>query len=176
MTGSELVPAIVLFVHNLFTALWIGGMIVIAVGVAPAARRTLDGQPAVFRLLGALQARLRWFVYAGIVVLPATGIMLARRNPGFEGFFAWGDTYSIALSLKHGVVIAMVVVALVRSLALAGPRPAAPAPAGRDGAGGAGVGRLTPTARRARLSMSLLLLNIALGCVVLFLSAVTAIV
>jgi len=109
-------------------------------------------------------------------VLLATGIMLARRNPGFEGFFAWGDTYSVALSLKHGVVIAMVVVALVRSLALAGPRPAAPAPAGRDGAGGAGVGRLTPTARRARLSMSLLLLNIALGCVVLFLSAVTGIV
>jgi uncharacterized membrane protein len=164
MTGPELVSAAVLFAHDLFTVLWIGGMIAVAVGLVPAARKILD-RGHMMRLMAGVQSRLRWFVYVAMVVLVVTGILLARRSPGFSGFFAWNDAYSIALSLKHTLIVGMVGIALVRSLALS---PPAGAPAGSAPGG--------PPGLRMRAGAALLAVNIALGCGVLFLSAVTAVV
>ncbi len=187
----------VLFFHDLFTVIWVGGLIVLGCAVLPAARGAFGMGPQVLVLMNRIQSRLRWFVYAAIVGLIVTGILLSRQSPEFHGLFAWTGAYSVALSLKHVLVILMVVVAVVRSVALRVQAPlaggAGPAAAGTSPAGGgvgappdsqgrgrgavvgapATPGRRFPPSRRARASMLLLYIDVVLGIGVLFLSALT---
>ena len=142
--------AIVTFLHDLFTAVWIGGLITLGLTVLPAARQVLGKGPQMKELLAAIQKRLSVLVYVSIVGLILTGVLQAQRNPAFEGLFAFGNAYSTALSLKHIVVVVMVGVALFRSLVL-GRRE-----------------RQTPS--QERLSMGLLLANLVLGILVLLLT------
>ena len=142
--------AIVTFLHDLFTAVWIGGLITLGLTVLPAARQVLGKGPQMKELLAAIQKRLSVLVYVSIVGLILTGVLQAQRNPAFEGLFAFGNAYSTALSLKHIVVVVMVGVALFRSLVL-GRRE-----------------RQTPS--QERLSMGLLLANLVLGVLVLLLT------
>jgi len=158
----------ILFFHNLFTVVWIGGMITLGLGMVPVFRRVLGAGPQTQRIMSAFQSRYRWFAYVCIVGLAVTGFLLSRRSPEFQAFFAWDDTYSILLSVKHILMIIMVVIVLVRSVALIQRAPgtvAPPAPAG-DGP--------SRPSGRVRLSMLLLFVNILFGVVVLFLSAATA--
>ncbi len=193
MSNGDALPTVVLFLHDLFTVVWVGGMLTLALVVLPSLRRALGPGPQVQRLAGAIHSRLRWFAYAGIAGLVLTGVLLSRNSDEFQGFFAWGDSYAVALSLKHVAVILMVAVALTRSLMLsrgqaARGRSGAGAAAGagsgvgdgsaapmRPQAGGpAGAGRALP--RSARVSMALLAVNVALAIGVLALSAYTSVV
>lgn len=193
MSSQELGPAVVMFFHDLFTVTWVGGLITLGVVVAPSARKALGRGPEMQRLMSTIQARLRWFVYVSIAGLVLTGILLSRRSEEFQGFFSWGDTYSAALSVKHVVVLAMIVVALARSLLLSHSAPGSrgpglkphgdaaktnglagdslvPGPSSAEGV--PGPKPHLPVAARA--SMVLLYVNVVFGVAVLFLSALTA--
>lgn len=151
---KQVVFAIVVFLHDLFTAIWIGGLITLALTVLPAAQQVLGKGPQMKELVDAIQKRLSVLVYVSIVGLIVTGALQANRNPAFEGLFHFGDAYSTALSLKHIVVIAMVGVALFRSLVL-----------------GRRQGPLTPS--QEKLKVGLLLLNVVLGVVILLLTGLS---
>jgi len=193
MSSQEVGNAVIIFFHDLFTVTWVGGLITLGVIVVPTARKTLGRGPEMQRLMSAIQGRLRWFVWASVAGLVLTGILLSRRSEEFQGFFSWGDTYSVALTLKHVAVLVMIAAALARSLFLTRSAPGGPE-AGANGlrnaaktntlaealvapsaspAGGAPGARPHPP-RAARASMVLLYVNIALGVLVLFLSALTA--
>ncbi len=176
---NEVVVTTVRFVHSLLTVMWVGGMLTLGIAVIPSARAALGAGPQMLRLMSVIQSRLRWFVYVAIIGLAVTGVMLSRQSADFQGFFAWGDGYSVALTLKHVLMIVMVVVALVRSLALRIPLPApgmGATPAVQPGGDpvGAGAGRVGTPSGRMKVSMALLYGNIVLGVAVLLLSAVTA--
>jgi putative copper export protein len=142
--------AIITFLHDLFTAVWIGGLITLGLTVLPAARQVLGKGPQMKDLLAAIQKRLSVLIYVSIVGLILTGALQANRNPAFEGLFAFGNAYSIALSLKHIVVAVMIGIALFRSLVLGRRQPRTPA--------------------QERLSVGLLLANMVLGVAVLLLT------
>lgn len=171
----------ILFLHDLFTVVWVGGMIALGLGVIPTLRRALGVGPQMQRLVAAFQDRYRWFAYVCIAGLVITGILQSQRSSEFQSFFAWSDTYSLLLSLKHVLIIIMVVIVIARSVFL-GPRvpSGAPAPAGAAARSGAPVPPQQPQApgsrlsTQMRLSVLLLMINIALGVAVLFLSAATA--
>jgi putative copper export protein len=151
---KQIVFAIVVFLHDLFTAVWIGGLITLALTVLPSARQVLGKGLQTKELLNAIQKRLSVLVYVSIVGLILTGMLQANRNPAFEGLFRFGSAYATALSLKHIVVIAMVGVALFRSLAL-----------------GRRQGPLTSS--QEKLNMGLLLLNVVLGVIILLLTGLS---
>jgi len=151
----QTVFALVTFLHDLFTAIWIGGLITLALVVLPSAKQALGKGPQTKGLLDAIQKRLSLLVYVSIVGLWVTGILLSRRSPGFQGLFQFGTTYSTVLSLKHLLVLAMVAVTLVRSVALGRRRQP-----------------LTPS--QEKLSMALLMVNVALGILVLLLTGFAA--
>ena len=151
---KQVVFAIVVFLHDLFTAIWIGGLITLALTVLPSAQQVLGKGPQMKKLVDAIQKRLSVLVYVSIVGLIVTGALQANRNPAFEGLFHFGNAYSTALSLKHIVVIAMVGVALFRSLVL-----------------GRRQGPLTPS--QEKLKVGLLLLNVVLGVVILLLTGLS---
>lgn len=104
------------FLHDLATAVWIGGLIAMALAVVPAAKSLFGLSPQTRRLLLAVQSRLRVLVYVSIVALITTGALMSRRSPQFTGVFSWATPYSAALAWKHLLVIAMVAIALVRGL------------------------------------------------------------
>jgi len=151
---KQLVFAVVVFLHDLFTAVWIGGLITLAFTVLPSARQVLGKGPQMKQLLHAIQKRLSALVYVSIAGLILTGLLQANRSPAFEGLFGFGSAYSTALSLKHIAVILMIGITLLRSLVLG--RRQEPLPPAQE-----------------KLNMGLLLLNAALGIVVLLLTGVS---
>jgi len=69
MSAGDAVPTPVVFLHDLFTAVWVGGMLALALVVLPVAHAALGPGPQLQRLKGALRARLRWPGYVSIVGL-----------------------------------------------------------------------------------------------------------
>jgi len=155
MATKQIVFALVTFLHDLFTAVWIGGLITLGLTVLPSARKVLGMGPQTKQLMDTIQKRLSVLVYVSIVGLILTGILQANRTAAFQGLFSFDNNYSTVLSLKHVAVMAMVGIALYRSLVLGRRR-----------------GPSTPA--REKLSARLLLINIVLGIGVLLLSGFTA--
>ncbi len=151
---KQIVFAVVVFLHDLFTAVWIGGLFTLGLSVLPAVRQVLGKGPQMKQLMEAIQKRLSVWVYVSIVGLVLTGVLQANRSPAFEGLFRLGNPYSIVLTIKHVLVLAMVGIALYRSLVLGRRR-----------------GPSTPS--QEKLSVALLLLNLGLGVVVLLLSGLS---
>jgi len=155
MPAKQIVFAIVTFLHDLFTTIWIGGLITLGITVMPSARKVLGKGPQMKQLLDAIQKRLSVLVYVSIVGLVLTGMLMANRSSAFQGLFRFNNAYSTVMTLKHILVLAMMGVALVRSLGLGRRR-----------------GPSTPS--QEKLSAGLLFLNITLGIVVLLLSGLAA--
>lgn len=168
MAENMWIVSVVTFLHDLFTVVWIGGMIALGLGMLPALRRSLGMGPQMRLTVSAFQERFRWFAYVSIVGLLVTGVLLSRHSPEFRSWFSWADSYSVLLSLKHLLVIVMVVIVIVRSVFMTQKAPQSPGLTPGQTAGPPRPGR------RARISMLLLFVNIAFGVAVLFLSAATA--
>ena len=105
---NQAVFAIVVFLHDLFTAVWIGGLITLGIVVLPSAKKVLGMGPETMKLMNAIQKRLSVLVYVSIVGLVLTGAVLANRSSAFQGLFMFGSTYSVVLSLKHILVLVMI--------------------------------------------------------------------
>ncbi|HEY77454.1 MAG TPA: hypothetical protein G4O00_14960 [Thermoflexia bacterium] len=152
---KQIVFPIVTFLHDLFTAIWVGGLITLGVTVLPSAKKVLGMGPETKRLMDAIQRRLSILIYISIAGLILTGLLLSNRSPSFQGLFHFGDVYSTLLSVKHILVLVMIAVALYRSLVLGRSRKP-----------------LGPT--QEKVKAGLLFLNIGLGIGVLLLSAICA--
>jgi putative copper export protein len=151
MPAKQIVFAVITFLHDLFTAVWVGGLITLGITVLPSAKKVLGMGPQTKKLMDAIQKRLSVLVYVSIVGLVLTGFLQANRSQAFQGLFSFGNPYSTVLTLKHILVLAMIAVALYRSLVL-----------------GRRSGPSTPS--QEKLSAGLLFLNIVLGVAVLLLS------
>ena len=143
------------FLHDLFTAVWIGGLFVIGLTVMPAARQAFGKGPQMKKLMDAIQKRQSVYVYVSITGLLVTGVIQAKQAAAFQGLFRVGNAYSAALTIKHILVLIMIAIALYRSLVL-----------GRKGK------QSTPA--QEKLSVRLLFLNIILGITILLVSGYTA--
>ena len=155
MTGPALSIA-VLFLHNLFTVVWVGVLIVLGAVVLPVTSKTLGKGARTRELIDEIQNRLSVFVVVSVLGLLGTGILLAKGAPQLEGLFSFSNGYSTVLAVKHIIVILMVGVALFRRVALK-----------RRG------DTLHPRCREAGLG--LLYANMALGILVLLLSAMSVV-
>lgn len=168
----------VIFLHDLFTAVWIGGLIATGLAVLPAAKNLFGMSPQTRQIMQAVQRRLRVLVYVSIVGLIVTGMLMSRRSPQMQGLFSFANSYSAILASKHLLVILMVAIALVRSLVFGRATAATVAQKGTREAGvapeAAGSKPSTPSVKD-RVSVLLLLVNIVLGIGVLVLSAAAAV-
>lgn len=150
MGTNPIAPIVVTFLHDLFTAAWIGGMLTLAWAILPAARSTLGPGPDAKALMAKFRGRMSIVAYVSMAGLWITGLLLSRRG---GSLFAFDTPYATVLSIKHILTVAMVAIALLRNLGgrikvqLAGPRPQA----------------------------ALLVVNVILGVAVLALSGATAV-
>ena len=144
-------PIAVLFLHNLFTVVWVGGLITLGIVILPVTSKTLGRGAKTKELIDKIQNRLSTLVYISMVGLLGTGMLLAKRAPQFEGLFSFANGYSTVLAIKHVLVIIMIVVALFRRITLKQRGD-----------------QLQP--KRRKFGLGLLYVNIAVGVLVLLLS------
>ena len=148
MPTQTIVFAMVTFLHDLFTAVWIGGLITLGLTVMPSIKKMLGKGPETKKLMDTIQKRQSVLTYVSLVGLVLTGLLQANRTSEFLGLFSLGNTYSAVLAVKHILVIAMIVIALYRSLVLS----------------------KATTHAQEKLKAALLILNIIFGVSVLLLS------
>ena len=152
---KQIVFGVVTFLHDLFTAVWIGGLITLGLTVLPSARKVLGKGPQMKQLMDVIQKRLSVLVYVSIVGLIVTGLLLSNRAAAFNGLFHFGTPYATVLSIKHILVLGMGGIALYRSLVIGRKRD--PLPPNQE-----------------KLSVALIFLNIVLGVAILLLSGFSA--
>ena len=150
MATNTMVFAFVSFFHNLFTVIWMGGLIVTVLSYLPALKEALGPGQQVKKVMGAFQKRQSIFVYISMGGLILTGLLMSNRNPAFEHLFGFGNAFSTAMSIKHILVICMIGVTLFRSLFLGRNKPGNP--------------------EKEQLSLQLLIVNTGLAVAVLLTS------
>ncbi|MHB8089029.1 MAG: hypothetical protein ACYDH2_12360 [Anaerolineaceae bacterium] len=155
MTVLTLVFAFVTFLHDLFTVIWMGGLIVTVISYLPSLKKALGPGPQVKKVMSAFQNRQSIWVYISMGGLILTGLLLSNRNPEFDSLFGFGNAYSVALSIKHILVILMIGITLYRSLILSRPQAV-----------------MTP--EKEQLSFKLLIINVFLAVAVLFSSGLVS--
>ena len=153
MTIHDLIFGTASFLHNLFTAIWMGGLIVTAISFLPALKESLGPGPQVKNVMTTFQKRQSVWVYISMAGLVLTGLMMSKHSAEFNALFSFGNPYSIMLSIKHILVIAMIGITLYRVLIL-GRNPSTPA--------------------REKLNKQLLFINVALAVSVLLTSGFVA--
>ncbi len=152
MPAKTIIFALITFLHDLFTAVWIGGLITLGLTVMPSVKKVLGKGPQTKKLMDAIQKRHSVWIYVSLIGLIITGLLQSNRSPEFLGLFSFGNAYSTILAIKHILVLAMVAIALYRSLALEN----------------------TSTPAEEKLKVRLLVLNIIFGISILLLSGFTA--
>lgn len=150
-----LVLGLVKFLHDLFTATWIGGLFTLAIVVLPSIKKTMGMNPESKKLIMMIRKRLNGIVWISIIGLLITGILLSNSSPLFGGLFSISNEYSILLTIKHIVIALMVIIVIVRGHVLS---------------------RMTntPPQKIEKISKVLMMLNLVFGIVVLLLSGFTA--
>ncbi len=157
MQDKFVIIAIMTFLHDLFTTIWIGGMITLGLSVFPSIKKVLDMGPQTMKLIEVIQKRLSKIVYVSIVGLFITGAVKAQMVPDFHRIFYFGNTYSMLLSAKHILVIIMVIIAILRSQVV-------------------GRNMKDPNPKVLKTKAGMLMINMLLGVIVLLLSGfITAI-
>jgi len=155
MAAKTLVFAFVSFFHDLFTVIWMGGLVVTILSYMPALKEALGTGPQIKKVVIAFQKRQSIWVYVSMGGLILTGLLMSNRNPEFEHLFGFGNAYSVTLSIKHILVILMIGITLYRSLILSRPQAV-----------------ITP--EKERLSFQLLIINAITAIAVLLTSGLIA--
>ncbi|MFZ5857098.1 MAG: CopD family protein [Chloroflexota bacterium] len=105
---------LVYWLHMLATVAWIGGIVSISILVLPAAHKSL--KPAdLLAFIEAIQKRLEPLAWFSLGLLIATGLFQLSANSHYNGFFDVSTQWSLAILIKHGLVVVMVVVSAVQT-------------------------------------------------------------
>lgn len=150
--SSDVMITLVGFLHNLFTALWIGGMGTMLFAILPTLKENLEKKQAM-KLAEAIKERLSTITYISLVGLIVTGLMMGKESDDYEGLFSFSNDYTTVITIKHLFVILMVLITLFRSIYLEKLKIEGP--------------------RKRKLSALLLVINFVSGVIVLFLSSLS---
>ncbi|MHA1229931.1 MAG: CopD family protein [Candidatus Helarchaeota archaeon] len=148
--SQELVYAIVRTIHDLFTAIWIGGMFALLFAVIPSIIKVFGKSKESKKLLKTIKNRLSLIVYIGFIALFITGMLMANQSGMVAGLFNISTTYGVILTTKHIIYFIMIIIAILRSRI---------------------VEKLKiKSETKEKLNMILLVINVILAIVVVFLS------
>jgi uncharacterized membrane protein len=152
-----IVPSAVRSLHNIFTSIWIGGMLAMVISVLPSIRKEIKDPALQGSVIDNIMSRHSKWVYPGIVVLAVTGILMARLSGSSSGLLNFTNSYAAILSIKHILMLLVSAIAVVRSTVFKN------AASGKDKS-------------KKKLSMALLMVNTFMGVVILVLSSIIAVI
>ena len=152
---AVIAPVLISFLHDVFTALWIGGMLALAFSVLPAIKKVLGKSKETQKLNYQIKKKLSILTYISMAGLIITGMFMARQTEAaglYTGFLSFESEYSTLLSIKHLLYFLMISLSVFRSLIVDRVKKFAPE-------------------QKQKLNMLTLMLNVLAGLTVLFLSA-----
>jgi uncharacterized membrane protein len=144
------------FLHNLFTAVWIGGLFMMAMTLFPALKKTFGHSAESEKVMDAVMRRQGKWVIMSIIGLALTGVLLARSSGRMAGLMRFDSQYASVLSIKHILVLLMTAIALTRLFGFRNLEK-------------------QPDLAKKKTSLILMHVNTVIGVVILLLSAWTAV-
>ena len=151
------------FLHLLATVVWIGGIVMILLVILPGAKTALESAPMVSKLMKQITKRFTPMANISILVLVATGIVIASHKENFSGLTDFNSPWNVVMLLKHFLVALMIIIHFYRGLIL-NPK----------------IGRLSSqsndsqVARLQIFSLDLVKTNLVLGMIVLLLTGISS--
>lgn len=121
---NPILPSLIRGVHDVSSALWAGGLLVLALVILPTARRQ-EG----LAMARAIQDRLRRFVWPAMVILTVTGILMVRMQVNAGSLLSAPGPYKTIFIIKLVTVGAMIVIAAVRQYLMFGKKVSGKSPA-----------------------------------------------
>ena len=111
---SAWILAIIYWLHMLATVTWIGSRAAINLLVLPASTRTLKLVDQL-SFIAAVQKRLEPLAWFCMGLLLVTGLFQLSTSPHYDGFLNTSTQWSLAILVKHGLAIVMVVVSAIQT-------------------------------------------------------------
>lgn len=111
---SAWILAIIYWLHMLATVTWIGSLAAINLLVLPASTRTLKLVDQL-SFIAAVQKRLEPLAWFCMGLLLVTGLFQLSTSPHYDGFLNTSTQWSLAILVKHGLAIIMVVVSAIQT-------------------------------------------------------------
>jgi uncharacterized membrane protein len=118
MSSQFVLQGLAGFLHDLFTVVWVGGLVMIVLTLLPSMQDVFGNGSQTRDLMNVILQRHRKWVYISIVGLFITGVIQARVEPTFNGLLRFNSLYSTLTSIKHLFTFAMVGITLFRSLVI----------------------------------------------------------
>jgi uncharacterized membrane protein len=106
--------AVIYWLHMLATVTWIGSLAAINLLVLPASTRTLKLVDQL-SFIAALQKRLEPLAWFSMGLLLVTGLFQMSTNPHYDGFLATSTQWSLAILVKHGLAVILVVTSAIQT-------------------------------------------------------------
>ena len=113
-TPSAWILAIIFWLHMLATVTWIGSLAAINLLVLPASQQTLKLVDQL-SFIAALQKRLEPLAWFCMGLLLVTGLFQLSTSPHYDGFLNVSTQWSVAILIKHGLAVVMVVVSAIQT-------------------------------------------------------------
>ncbi len=155
MNPKILIFSLVTMLHDLFTAIWIGGMLVTLAAFLPTLQSTIKNPAIKTDLLALYQKKLSILVFVSMGGLWLTGMLLAKQSGEIHGVLTFATPSAAILSIKHILTVVLMALVFLRRL-------------------GPGRHLTNPTPSQKRLYGLLLGINCLIGIVILFLSALSS--
>jgi len=116
MPVKLLIPGLIIFLHDMFTALWIGGLGFMAIVLIPGIKQTGLEKPQMQQTLQVFRKKFRPVVLVSIIGLFITGMFLTRRSPLAASMFSFANIYSVLLSVKHILIFIMIISVIIQTV------------------------------------------------------------
>ncbi|MBI5748901.1 MAG: DUF4149 domain-containing protein [Nitrospinae bacterium] len=155
----EIILAVSYWLHLIATVVWIGGIIFILFIVIPSSNQLLGVESG--KLMGEISKRFTPLANYSIILLIITGLVLTGFNKQFSGIGNFKNNWTFVLTVKHVLVLGMVIVHFYRGLVLS-PKIVK-------------TESMTEKTSLQKLSLNLVKVNFCAGLLVLLLSGVTSI-
>lgn len=112
-----IVSTLINFLHELFTVIWIGGMLLLVLVIMPILKKQFE-EDKFNQINKMIKKRLSIFTYVAIVVLMVTGLLLTNQSALTTRFLSFEGSYATLLSIKHILFILLALIAIFRSAIL----------------------------------------------------------
>lgn len=104
---SPLTLAISYFFHLVGTVIWLGGLAVLSLMVYPETKRLIEQHPQFHDFMNRLRRRFVPWANFSLILLIGTGMLQMTADPNYLGFLDFSNSWSVAMLLKHIVIVGM---------------------------------------------------------------------
>ncbi|MCJ7546716.1 MAG: CopD family protein [Deltaproteobacteria bacterium] len=150
------------FIHVMGTVVWIGGILITLLVIVPSSKAIVESPSMVGKLMKEVARRFTPLANMSILLLIVTGIIMLYYDKNYTSFLDLKKSWNVVLAIKHFFVATMILIHFYRGLAL-NPKIEKSSSKLEE----------IRSAGLKKISLDLVKVNLALGIIVLLLTALS---